>query len=595
MLKALLVSPDSPPSFWGYNYALDFKGKKANLPPLGLLTVAGMFPKDYQLKVVDMYVTPLTDADLDWADVVLTSTMIVQRDSLYNVIERCNRAGVPVVAGGPYPTSYHQEIGDTMKERDGWVDHFVLDEVEDYFSDFLRDLENGVAKPMYRAKEKPDVTKTPLPRYDLIDFEPYGSMALQFSRGCPFDCEFCDITKLFGRIPRTKTVEQTLSEFDLLYESGWRGLLFLVDDNFIGNKRDTMRLLPAIAEWQAERNYPFLLYTETSANVVEIPGMLEAMADAGFTMTFVGIESPNDETLEKMVKKQNTSKQESAESYLLRAVRQIQEAGIEVTAGFIVGLDGDKQFQSHIDFVQNSGIPRAVTGLLTALKDTNLYNRLEREGRLLPGTNGMSGNVELNFIPELDRDFVISEYKRVLRALYEPSLKSYFERSLTLLKHWNPKQAPVRIGKEEIGALIKSFQRQLLSLKQGPSYLWFLLRVLSRFPRKFPDAVQLAILGYHHERITSHQIAVDNFKQYLGSELDTFKQTVAQLTQTHSDPVRKVSRCVQRLLKRVQTQYELIHPDFRDNLEDVLDSFQESLKLYLEQFVEPTPQIQGLD
>ena len=582
--NALLVYPEFPPSYWGYNYALDFIGRKSNMPPLGLLTVAGLFPKNYRLKVVDMNVAPLLGADLEWADVVFTSTMIVQKDSFFEVVERANRAKVPVISGGPHPTSYRDEIVNEMQARGGGVDHFLFGEVEEGFGDFLTDLENGVAKDVYIEPKKPDVTKTPLPRYDLINLNDYGSMALQFSRGCPFDCEFCDITKLFGRVPRTKTNEQMIAEFDSLHRLGWRGAMFLVDDNFIGNKRDAMQLLPAIEKWQVARDFPFQLYTETSVNLVDIPGMLDGMAEAGFIMTFLGIESPNDEALQKTVKQQNTSKDESAENYLLRAIRKIQEAGLEATAGFIVGLDGDKEFQSHIDFIQKAGIPRAMAGLLTALKQTNLYKRLETEGRLLGESSGNNVSVELNFVPELDREVLIEEYKRILRELYEPSLGSYFERCLTLFKNWRPKSRTVRIGKMEYQALFKSMKRQLFSRKQGPAYLWFLIRVLTRHPRRLPDAVLLAILGYHHEKVTSEQIAVDGFKQFLQSELRTFKDRVSQPAKPRGNRIAEIGVHAQALLARVRAEYETVHKDFRRGARDALEAFQKSVfMVYLEE------------
>ena len=267
MPNALLVYPKFPPSYWGFKYALDFLGKKSSMPPLGLLTIAGMFPKNYNLKVVDLNIEPLTDEHIQWADVTLTSTMIVQKASLYEVAERCNRAGVPIIAGGPHPTSYYDNI---KEETDATINHFLFGEVEEIFEDFLTDFESGAAKEIYRETRKPDITKTPPPRYDLINVNSYGSMALQFSRGCPFNCEFCDITKLFGRVPRTKSNEQMLTEFEMLYKLGWKGAMFVVDDNFIGNKRDAMRLLPAVKEWQKERQFPFSLYTEASVNLVEI-------------------------------------------------------------------------------------------------------------------------------------------------------------------------------------------------------------------------------------------------------------------------------------------------------------------------------------
>ena len=583
MPNALLVYPEFPPSYWGYNYALDFIGRKSNMPPLGLLTVAGLFPKDYHLKVVDMNVAPLYDEDLEWADVIFTSTMVVQKDSYFEVVERCNRANTPVISGGPHPTSYRDEIVSAMRERGGWVDHFLFGEVEESFDDFLADFQNGIAKDVYTEPRKPDVTKTPLPRYDLLNLRDYGSMALQFSRGCPFDCEFCDITKLFGRVPRTKTTGQMLEEFSLLHNLGWRGAMFLVDDNFIGNKRDAMRLLPAITEWQEAKDFPFQLYTETSVNLVDIPGMLDGMAEAGFIMTFLGIESPNDEALQKTVKQQNTSKNESAESYLLRAIKKIQEAGLEATAGFIVGLDGDKEFQSHIDFIQKAGIPRAMAGLLTALKQTNLYNRLESEGRLLGESSGNNVSVELNFVPELDREVLVEEYKRILRVLYEPSLRAYFERCLTLFENWRPKRRTVRIGKMELRAVLRSMKQQLLSRRQGPAYLWFLIQVLMRYPRRIPDAVLFAILGYHHEKVTSEQIAVDSFKQYLHVELKTFRDNVSKSENSQRNSISEIGSHVQTLLATVRTEYETVHRDFRRGVKDNLETFQKSVFItYLE-------------
>ena len=350
------------------------------MPSLGLLTLANMFPPDYNLRLVDMNVRPLTDDDLHWADLVCTSTMIVQRKSLAHVIARAKRAGKPVVAGGPHPTSYWEDIAD--------VDYFLLGEVEDTFPLFLRDLEHGTAKHLYVPRERPAITQTPLPRYDLINMRDYSSMLLQFSRGCPFDCEFCDITKLYGRVPRTKTNAQMLAEFDLLYGLGWRGALFLVDDNFIGNRRDALRLLRALIPWQRERNYPFTLCTEASMNLVEYEELMDAMIQAGFTSVFVGIETPTPAALLATKKPQNVSKADP--EYPLHAVHTLQAKGFEVMGGFILGLDGDtpEAFDTHIRFIQQAAIPMAMEGLLTVLKGTDLYYRMEREGRLRGDTTG---------------------------------------------------------------------------------------------------------------------------------------------------------------------------------------------------------------
>lgn len=506
MKRVLLVYPEFPPSFWGFRYAMKLIGRKSSMPPLGLLTVAGMFPEDgYELKLIDMNVTPLEDEHITWADLVLTSTMIVQQKSLREVIARCNRIGVPIVAGGPHPTSFHDEI-------EG-VDHFLLDEAEEIFPQFLEDFENGKAKKMYRSSKKPDVTKTPPPRFDLINLNAYGSMALQFSRGCPFDCEFCDITKLFGRAPRTKTNEQMLAEFDLLYDLGWRRPVFLVDDNFVGNKRDAMRMLPAIAGWQKEKGYPFSLYTEASVTLVEFEPLMDAMVDAGLTMVFLGIESPNPDTLKRSNKNQNTKK--GVDNYLLHAVRTLQGKGIEVTGGFILGLDGDgpEVFDAQINFIQEAGIPIAMVGLLTALRGTNLYHRLEREGRLLGESTGNNLDIILNFIPEMERQTLINGYKRILTTLYDPTLSNYFKRCWTLLKNLKPVKYSVRyVGKTEMLALVRSLWRQLFS-KHGPAYLRFLLKTIFCYPRMFPEAVRLAIMGYHLRKHTEQTIAVSNFRK----------------------------------------------------------------------------------
>ncbi|MBW2396101.1 MAG: B12-binding domain-containing radical SAM protein, partial [Deltaproteobacteria bacterium] len=378
MRNALLVNPVFPPSYWSYSYALEFVGKKASIPPLGLLTVAAMFPDDWSLRLVDLNVRPLRDEDLGWADAVFTSSMIVQRDSLFEVVQRCRRVGVPVVAGGPYPTALHEGIQAQFEPGQG-IDHFVLGEVETIFAGFLSDLRQGLAKPVYGSAEKPDVGTTPVPRFDLIDPDDYGSMALQFSRGCPFDCEFCDITALYGRRPRTKSPEQMVVELEAIHRTGWRGSLFLVDDNFIGNKRNALQLLEAVKKWQEAHGYPFSFMTEASVNLAKIPELLKAMQESGFTMVFLGIESPGEAALEKTSKGQNLGEGERAGSYLRRAVHTLQTHGMEVSGGFIIGLDGDEEFDSHLHLTRQAGIPMAMAGLLTALEGTKLHARLARE------------------------------------------------------------------------------------------------------------------------------------------------------------------------------------------------------------------------
>ena len=550
------------------------------MPPLGLLTIAGMFPDNYAMKVVDMNIEPLTDAHLQWADVVFTSTMIVQKASLYEVAERCNQAGVPIIAGGPHPTSYYDNI---KSETDATINHFLFGEVEEIFEDFLTDFESGTAKEVYRETRKPDITKTPPPRYDLININAYGSMALQFSRGCPFNCEFCDITKLFGRVPRTKTNEQMLAEFELLYKLGWNGAMFVVDDNFIGNKRDAMRLLPAVEQWQAERQFPFSLYTEASVNLVEIPEMLDAMSEAGFNMVFLGIESPNDEALLSTSKGQNTSKEEEAGSYLMRAIRKIQNKGIEVTGGFIIGLDGDTEFDSHINFIQNAGIPMAMAGLLTALKETDLWHRLKLEDRLLGESSGNQTDMTLNFVPEMPRDELLTEYRRVISTLYDPTLKNYFARCLTLLEHMPHTQHNVRsISKEDLLAFARSIQKQLFS-RQGLEYARFLIKSIKDHRSMFPEAVRLAVMGYHLEKITRHTVAVEDFRNFLAHEMDTYKEEISQFVGAQGNRINEIQNYSRQLFARVKTEYNSIHKDFRYAAQSALIGFQQSMfKEYLE-------------
>ena len=566
--NALLVYPACPPTFWGFNYALEFSGQKAMFPPLGLLTVASLFPPDYNLRVVDMNVSGLQESDLEWADLVFTSTMTVQQDSLRAVIERCNRRGVPVVAGGPHPTSLHDEI-------DG-VDHFVLDEVENTLAGFLRDLERGTAKAVYRAPDKPDVTGTPVPRFDLIDMRDYRSMSLQFSRGCPFNCEFCDITKLFGRVPRTKTPDQMLQEFDALHRLGWRGEVFLVDDNFIGNKRKVLELLPAVTEWQRARGYPFSLITEASVNLANTDELLDAMAAAGLNNVFLGIETPNPKALIKTRKQQNTSKRE--DNYLFDAVRKIQRKGIRVAGGFIVGLDGDEEtvFDAQIDFIQAAGIPLAMVGLLNVPKGTDLHDRMEREGRLLHSTDGNQFHLALDFKPEMDARVLLEGYRRMLATLYGPGLDNYFQRCLTMLRNvgFNPRLARPPM-KELLRVLAISVRRQLFS-PQRPAYLKFLANVVRHDPRQLPEAFSLAILGYHFEVIASQEIAVYDFKEFLAAELRALETATAYRGGPGVEP-GEAGRRAQALLHRAQARYESIHADFRARLDGPLASFRSTV------------------
>ncbi len=563
MANALLIYPKHPPTYWGNNYALELLGIKAVFPPLGLLTVAAMFPSRYNLRVVDLNVTRLEDADLEWADLAFTSTMIPQRPSLEQVVERCNRARVPVIAGGPHPTTFHEEM-------EG-IDHFVLDEVEETFQTFLRDLENGTAQRVYRAPRKPDMSTAPVPRFDLIDMKEYHSMCLQFSRGCPFDCEFCDITKLYGRVSRTKSPEQMVAEFDRLYELGWRGPLFLVDDNFIGNKRAVSRLLPAIAEWQKERGHPFSLFTEASVNLVRMNDLMDDMIEAGFDAVFLGIETPNPKALRKMKKPQNLDMRD--DNYLFTSVRKIQQKGMMVLGGFILGLDDDDDnaFDAQIEFIQEAGIPIALVGLLTALKGTNLWTRLERENRLLDKPVEIDATA-LNFKPQMDPRTLVEGYLRVVGTIYDSTLENYFDRCLTLLENLNPVPHIYKpVSKHILYAGIMLI-RQRLTPEQLPVFSHYIARVSRDHPRLLPLAIRLAAMGYHCEKLTRQQTVLRAFKSYLKSELASFNEAKQGL-----DAASGVAdKFIQEALQRAGERQRAIPEEFRhagDGISESLAAF----------------------
>src|SRR3989339_950212 len=399
-MNILLVYPLYPDTFWSFKHALKFVSKKASFPPLGLLTVAALLPKDWCKKLIDMNANKLTDDDILWADFVFISAMSIQSESANQVIDRCKKLNAKIVAGGPLFTSsseYYQNI-----------DHLVLNEAEITLPQFLHDLNEGTPKHIYTSEEWADITTTPLPVWDLVSMDTYTSMNVQYSRGCPFDCDFCDITVLYGRRPRTKTKDQVIAELDALYFTGWRGPLFFVDDNFIGNKLKLKKeILPAIAEWTERRKNPFYFNTEVSINLADDDTMMQLMVKAGFEAVFIGIESPNEESLIECNKIQNRNRD------LIESVKKIQESGLEVQGGFIVGFDNDhpKIFEELTNFIQQSGIVTAMVGLLNAPKGTKLQKRLQNEGRMIKDFTGNNTDFTINFIPMMDSEKLLDGYK----------------------------------------------------------------------------------------------------------------------------------------------------------------------------------------
>jgi len=490
-LRILLVYPQYPDTFWSFRHALKFISKKAAHPPLGLLTVAAMLPGEWEKKLVDMNVTALKDKDIKWADYVFIGAMVVQRDSVKEVITRCKKMGTKTVAGGPLFTTEYEEFDE--------VDHLVLDEAEITLAPFLEDLEKECAQHIYTSKERPDITKTPIPLWSLINMKKYASMNIQYSRGCPYNCDFCDVVILNGHKPRTKDKDQILGEIEALYNQGWQGSLFVVDDNFIGNKKKLkVEILPAIIKWQKERKYPFPLFTETSINLADDEELMQLMTEAGFDRVFIGIESPNEESLAECNKSQNKNRD------LVASVKKIQSYGMEVQGGFIVGFDSDPLsiFRSQINFIQNSGIVTAMVGLLNAPRGTRLYQRLKQENRLLKTFTGDNTDCSLNFIPKMNYETLISGYKHILSTIYAP--KQYYERIRTFLKEYKPQQklkaSQVRL--HYVWGFIRSIW--ILGVKEkGRRYYWRLfISTLLRRPRLFPLSMVLSIYGLHFRRVS---------------------------------------------------------------------------------------------
>ena len=488
-MKILLVYPKYPLTFWSFKYALKFISRNASLPPLGLLTVAAMLPTDWEVRLVDKNVRKLLDADLLWADYVFLSAMSIQRQSAESVIHRCKSLGVKIIAGGPLFTSMPDEFSD--------IDHLILNEAEITLPLFLADLQEGRAHHIYTSPQWADLTQTPVPRFDLLDMKKYASMNVQYSRGCPFDCDFCNITVLYGRVPRTKDSLQILSEFDALYTRGWRGSVFIVDDNFIGNKGKLKReVLPAIIDWMEKRNHPFTLYTEVSINLADDAELMLLMVKAGFDQVFVGIESPNDASLAECSKLQNRNRD------LIACVRRIQQAGLEVQAGFIVGFDKDPAmiFERLIEFIQESGIVTAMVGLLNAPHGTKLYHRLQQEGRLVKSATGDNTDFSINFIPKMKVEALLSGYKTILKTIYSP--KHYYARIKTFLQGYHP--APMRGRRLQLNYVMAGFKSAIrlgIIGKERFQYWKLFFWSLFRRPRLFPLAITLAIYGFHFRKV----------------------------------------------------------------------------------------------
>lgn len=491
-MRVILIYPEFPTTFWSFKYALKFINKKASSPPLGLLTMAALLPQEWEKILVDMNVSKLKEKDLNWAEMAFISGMTLQRDSAKEVIMRCKNAGLKIVAGGPLFTMEYENFP--------LVDHFVLNEAEITLPDFLKELQEGKAKRVYQTNQFANIQQTPVPLWDIVDMNKYAAMSIQFSRGCPFNCDFCNVTTLFGHQPRTKTTHQIITELDKLYQSGWRSGVFFVDDNLIGNKKELKRdLLPALIEWKKDKK-GITFNTQVSINLADDESLIEMMVQAGFNMVFIGIETTNENSLSECNKKQNLNRD------LVKDVQRLQKAGMQVQGGFIVGFDHDNpsSFQKLINFIQESGIVTAMVGLLQAPPGTKLFERLNQAGRILKDGSGDNTDGSTNVIPLMKAGKLHERYKKLMDTLYSP--KVYYQRVRTFLSSYHPPKIKIQFDFVNILENLNAFLRSIVQLgifgKERKEYWKLFWWSLFKRPSVFPLAITFAIYGYHFRKVS---------------------------------------------------------------------------------------------
>src|SRR5438105_6604029 len=490
-MNVFLVQPLAPKTYLGFQYAVGMVGKGAPHPPLGLATLAALLPGDWDLRIADLNVAPLGEGDLRWADAALVTGMLVHKDAMHEVIERARRSGVRTVAGGPAVSSRPDEFAD--------ADHVFIGEAEGRLDALVTALESGSGPHVLSPPDdkKPDLASTLPPRFDLLDRSRYTSMSVQSSRGCPFQCEFCDIIELYGRNPRVKSPAQMLRELDALYELGWRGSIFVVDDNFIGNRREAAKLLPEVAQWQKEHGRPFELYTEASVDLASLPALVDSMVEAGFTTVFLGIETPSVESLK------HTHKLQNLKLPLQESVLRLTHAGLEVYAGFIVGFDtdGDHIFEAQRTFIAGLPIAAAMIGLLTALPNTALWRRLERERRLRSDATGDQFG-RPNFQPTLDEQKLLEGYRSLLAAIYEP--QAFYRRCETLVRELG-RGRPRRLSLDGLAMFVRILIGVVLMSPRRLLFWRLFFKSMGR-PYAFAKAMSLAVQGEHLIRYTREDV-----------------------------------------------------------------------------------------
>jgi radical SAM superfamily enzyme YgiQ (UPF0313 family) len=488
-MNVLMIYPEYPVTFWSFKYALKYVARKAAFPPLGLLTVAALLPPEWNLRLVDLNVRKLKDSDFQWADRIMISAMLVQRKSVDEILERCRAFDKTVVAGGPLFSAAEADYI-------GCIDHLVLGEAECTLPLFLEDVRKGAPQRVYRVQAFPSLADTPVPRWDLIDIRNYASLMIQYSRGCPFDCDFCDITNLFGKAPRLKSADQFLQELEALYAKGWRGSTFIVDDNFIGNRVAIKAMLPRLIDWLERHDHPFDFFTEASINLADDEALMRLMVEAGFDHVFVGLETPNEESLKECSKKQNCGRD------LTTAIKKIQRSGLAVLGGYIVGFDHDDEsiFARQIKFIQESGVVTAMVGLLNAIPNTRLWRRLKAENRIQVIASGDNMDGSVNFISKMDRAKLLEGYQKIIKTIYSP--RAYYLRICEFLRHYHP-QGRSRVDWKRLQALGRSvFYIGILGNGVTQWYYWkIVVKSLLFYRKAFPEVITLMIYGQHFRKI----------------------------------------------------------------------------------------------
>ena len=490
-IKALLVWPKIPTSFWTFTGMIQVLPEKAVMPPLGLITVAALCPQEWTVRLIDQAVEDLGDADILWADLVMLSAMRVQKEGLEEVLARARRLGRRTIVGGPYASSEPDEV---LK----LADHVVVGEPDEVFHRIAKDLEDGTAKRLYEIEQRPDVTRTPVARFELLKTDCYASMSIQFSRGCPFQCEFCDIIVLYGRKPRTKRPQQILAELDTLLSLGWGKQVFIVDDNFIGNHQLALELARELGTWQRAHGSPLMFYTEASMDLARHPALIEAMVKANFFYVFLGIESPSKASLVEAKKFQNLALEP------IDAVQFLQRSGLWVTAGFILGFDSDTEdtFAQQIRFIERAAIPWAMLNFLHAVPQTPLHDRMKKEGRLIESRVSSSDSTPPNFHTVLPGEVLLRGFQETIASIYHPT--KFYERARRSLSNWKSRNCQRPAHQPTLGSIIKivlrSIWHQGLRSSYRGAYWKYFFQILGRYAMnraKLWLGVTLLISGHH--------------------------------------------------------------------------------------------------